>query len=155
MEYFQLSQRGGAVAWLTGALFGLDDEDRFQRDLRILADALDVSICAIDSPLDADDALREHDRVADLDDGAEDYDDEFPNSADADGGRGSISDLTRRPMVEDGATMRAGSRVGGAVEAMSSGTALTETMVAALRRLGRTTSKPKVLVGPQILLGSW
>ena len=42
VEHFQLGQRGNDVPWLTGALFALEDEDDFLRNLRVLADGLGV-----------------------------------------------------------------------------------------------------------------
>ena len=44
VEYFQLSQRGTEVAWLTGALFALDDELGFRHRLQVLADGLGVNL---------------------------------------------------------------------------------------------------------------
>ena len=44
VEYFQLNQRGSEVAWLTGALFALDDPKAFERNLRVLADGLGVTL---------------------------------------------------------------------------------------------------------------
>lgn len=42
VDYFQLSQRGHAVAWLTGALFALEDSRSFRTHLKTLADGLGV-----------------------------------------------------------------------------------------------------------------
>ncbi len=63
VEYFQLSQRGSDVAWLTGSLFALDDSQGFERNLGVLADGLGVTLREIPEPNDG-----EEDRVGDHDD---------------------------------------------------------------------------------------
>ena len=49
VEHFQLGQRGQEVPRLTGALFALDDESAFRRDLKLLADGLGVEPATLQS----------------------------------------------------------------------------------------------------------
>ena len=44
VNHFQLSQRGNDVAWLTGALFALENPSSFRAHLRTLADGLGVEV---------------------------------------------------------------------------------------------------------------
>jgi len=44
VAYFQLSQRGTEVAYLTGALFALENEDGFARNIKVLADGLSLNL---------------------------------------------------------------------------------------------------------------
>jgi len=44
VAYFQLGQRGAEVAWLTGALFALENEEGFARNIKVLADGLGLDL---------------------------------------------------------------------------------------------------------------
>ena len=44
VEHFQLGQRGNTIPWLTGAISNLTDNDRFHKDLSVLANDLGVPL---------------------------------------------------------------------------------------------------------------